>query len=350
MQKLKNSLLNNSWQQDFRNQLRSIEDINHYFNLKLQTDFSYSINIPLSFAKKIKRAGINSPLWKQFIPSNLEENQSLGFLDPIGDKKKSIGNGIIHRYKNRVLFTPTTVCPIICRYCFRKNELSSQDDIFKQNLEELTQYLNKNESIDEVILTGGDPLILSNEKLFKIFKKLAEQTKIKFLRVHTRTPIILPNRIDEEFLEIIDIFSRKFVKMNIVIHTNHEDELDKEVQNSLEKLSRLPIGLLSQSVLMKGINDTTKDLKNLFLKIVESKMTPYYLHHPDMAKGAMHFYLSLEEGRRIFAPLHDQLPGWAIAKYIVDNPQGHGKQNAFNPEKIEFSGKMLDKNGNLVDF
>ena len=160
-----------SWQDDFRDSLKSLEDFNKYFNLNIHSTTNYKVFLPKSFAKKIKNAGMDSVLAKQFVPSQ-HENSMSGLLDPIGDKVKGVSDGIIHRYKNRILFTTTTICPIICRYCFRKNELSNNDQIYHHKLSSLKRYLINHPEVNEVILTGGDPLIVSDQKLEEIFTLL----------------------------------------------------------------------------------------------------------------------------------------------------------------------------------
>jgi lysine 2,3-aminomutase len=337
-----------SWQNSFRDSIKDEITLANYLNIDLVSKTKYKLFIPRTFAAKIKGAGPGSALWKQFVPHSDEDHTS-GNLDPIGDVKNAKGSGIIHRYESRLLFTPTTICPVICRYCFRKNELTSNDQIFQQNLNGLKEYLSENPQVNEVILTGGDPLILSESKLEEISDVLIN-AKIKFLRFHTRTPIILPERINDDFVNYLNKITPHFVKVIFVLHTNHASEIDEAVSNALTKLRKCHIDKKTQSVLLKDVNNDPEELTNLFYKLIDCDFTPYYLHHPDKVKGAMNFYLSLEEGRKIYLKLRDKLPGWAIPHYIIDHPEGHGKQNAFNPEKIEFSGKLLDKNGGLQKY
>ncbi|MAX66003.1 MAG: KamA family radical SAM protein [Bacteriovoracaceae bacterium] len=336
--------LNNSstsWKQQFKDALRNAQQIKDFFGLQENIHIPYQSFIPKHFAQKIKLQGPRSPLWQQFIPKQLER-QDLGVQDPIGDKKNAKGHGIIHRYKSRILFTPTSVCPIICRYCFRKNELSNNDSIFKQNLEELSRYLDNHPEVNEVILTGGDPLILTTPKLKTITKVLAKKN-ILFIRFHTRTPIILPSRIDQELISFFNQITTQFQRVLFVVHTNHPSEIDQEVEQALNKLKLTQLDKRTQTVLLKDINNNADILKELFYKIIKNNFSPYYLHHPDQAKGAMHFYLPLEEGRQIYNQLRDDLPGWAIPHYVIDHPNGHGKQFAFNPESIAFSGRLLNQ-------
>lgn len=337
-----------SWQEAFRSAIKSSTELRTFLEDNSIEDSHFPVSIPTTFAKKIKDQGPESALWKQFVPTKLENDDS-GSLDPIGDVKHSKGSGIIHRYKSRLLFTPTTVCPVLCRYCFRKNELSTNDPIFKKNLSALSNYLKSHPEVNEVILTGGDPLILNETKLQEISNILIKNG-IKFLRFHTRTPIILPQRINNELIKYLNKISKQFIKVIFVLHTNHISEIDHEVEQALLKLKQCYIDKKVQSVLLKNVNDSTESLCQLYYKLLECDFTPYYLHHPDKVKGAMHYTLTLEEGRRIYLKLRDQLPGWAIPHYIIDHPQGFGKQNAFNPESIHFSGQLLDKNGLLQQY
>lgn len=335
-----------SWQIDFKESLRTNEDLEKFF----ETEFPktrFPIFIPKIFAQKIKAAGPDSPLWKQFIPHADEEN-TIGRYDPIGDITHSKGNQIIHRYHNRVLFTPTTVCPVLCRYCFRKNELAEKDEVFNQNFSEAKNYLSAHPEINEVIFTGGDPLILSNEKLAGFVQDFSEIESLKYLRFHTRTPVILPSRIDEGFLAVMTSAAHLFKRVMLMIHVNHVNELTADVVSAIKDLTDAGVDVYSQTVLLKGVNDKTQILADLFTMLSDIRVKPYYLHHPDEALGAMHFYMSLEVGRRIVQPLHHLLPGWMLPQYVIDIPGGEGKIPALNPESFKFSGTLLNRHGEEV--
>lgn len=346
MQQVTNNFHETSWQDEYRNALKTYSQVASFFDLNYVSHLPYEVFLPLNFAKKIKQQGLTGPLANQFLP-HIDESKNTGLIDPIGDKKKSQSAGIIHRYQNRILFTPTTRCPVICRYCFRKNELSNQDEIFKANLNELSTYLKDHPEVNEVILTGGDPLVLSNQKLENIFKEL-EKTQVKYIRLHTRTPIILPKRMDTGLINLLEYFSKKFSRVIFSLHTNHPSELDREVKSSLVKLKNSGVECKTQTVLLKNINDDPDVLTKLFYELIDLGFNPYYLHHPDKVKGGMHFYLELEQGRRIYNQLRNKLPGWALPHYVIDNFQGRGKQFAFNPESFEYSGKMYDINSQLT--
>lgn len=326
----------NTWTEQVKNQIT-------YFGGD-QTPYPFFIS-PF-FDDHINKMGSPKSLTNQFYPSS-KENSSQGSYDPIGDINNHQADKIIHRYKNRVLVTPTTVCPVNCRYCFRKNTLAMSDDLFKGQWQKTLEYLNNHSEVEEVIFTGGDPLMMSNQKINNYLNDLTQIPHIKYVRFHTRTPIIIPQRIDEEFVGLLDQYSRKFKKLLIVIHTNHIDEFSNEFKTAIEKLCDLRVELLSQSVLLKDVNDNPNDLKTLFQQLSELGVRPYYLHHPDKVKGGMHFYLSLEQGRKIYSQLRDQLSGYMIPNYVVDIDGGMGKVAAFNPETFKFSGQLINKNAQL---
>lgn len=336
-----------NWQAEFKDAIRSHEDLTEFFQHEFPKTL-YPIFIPKVFATKIKKHGIDSPLGKQFLPHEDEDGNLSGRYDPIGDKTHSKGNQLIHRYHNRVLFTPTTVCPVLCRYCFRKNELAQKDEVFNQHFTEAKNYLRANPGVNEVIFTGGDPLILSNEKLASYIQDFAEIESIKYIRFHSRTPVIIPSRIDEGFLAIMTSARELFKRSMLMIHINHVDELDTEVVQAIHDLTSAGIEVLSQTVLLKGVNDKTETLAELFTRLAEIKVKPYYLHHPDEALGAMHFYMGLEVGRKIVHPLHNLLSGWAIPQYVIDIPGGEGKIPAMNPESFTFSGTLLNRHGKEI--
>ncbi len=335
-----------NWHDDYRSALKTSAELEHFFGTSFPPT-NYPIFIPLNLAKRIKEKGVHSVLGLQFLPNNLE-NADLGLIDPIGDQVHQKTKQLIHRYHNRALFVPTQNCPVICRYCFRKNELYADDAVFKQDLEETKKYLIDHPEIEEIIFTGGDPLMISNSKLENYLEFFKNISSIKYIRIHTRSPVTMPSRIDAELLEILKNYSQKFTRLMVMVHVNHRDELEHEEIHAIKNMAQYHIELFSQTVLLKGINDSTEALYDLFKQLINLKVTPYYLHHPDNVKGGMHFSLSLEEGRKIYQPLRDLLSGWAIPQYIVDIPGGEGKTPAYNPENFNFSGSLINKSGQLV--
>lgn len=334
------------WQDDYRSALKTSADLEQYFEIPI-ANTNYPIFIPLSLAKKIKTSGVNSPLGLQFLPHD-DENKDMGMQDPIGDQVHQKTKQLIHRYHNRALFIPTLNCPVICRYCFRKNELYSDEAIFKQELEATKNYLMQHQEIEEIIFTGGDPLMVTDQKLDLYLAFFKEIPSIKYIRIHTRTPVIMPSRINEGFIDVVKKYSAHFTRLMLMVHVNHPDEIGTEEMLAIKKLTSSHIEVFSQTVLLKNINDNTDTLYQLFKTLINLKITPYYLHHPDQVRGGMHFTLSLEEGRKIYQPLRDLLSGWAIPQYIVDIPGGEGKTLAYNPENFQFSGTLINKSGSYT--
>jgi lysine 2,3-aminomutase len=328
-----------SWKEEMRDSIRTLHDLSNFLENPIDVT-NYPIFIPRSFAQRIKDAGKNSPLWNQFIPCH-DENLDEGLYDPIGDSTHAKGGGIIQRYQNRVLFSPTMTCPINCRYCFRKNELSSKDPVLKADLSHALNYVESHPEVDEVILTGGDPLILDNRVLERIISSFNSIKHVKYIRLHSRTPVILPQRIDDGFIEL----TKKYSNLVLAIHINHTDEITDTLR---EKIKQLRCTLLSQTVLLKNVNDSASAIAQLMQELHGIGIRPYYLHHPDRVKGAMHFYMDLECGRTIYHELRKILPGWLIPHYVIDIPGGHGKTLAYNSERNSFSGKLKGLNGDYI--
>lgn len=340
-----------SWKTEYAGAFRNLGALYEFLNLRPTPELeavarTYPVFIPRSLAEKIRSS---EALFREFVPS-LDEIASpeKGLEDPIGDRDYQRAPQLIHRYSSRALFTPTSVCPVLCRYCFRKNELSPNDEIFSAEFGETLRYLESHPEVNEVIFTGGDPLTLSNEKIDFYLEAFAKISHIKDIRFHSRYPVILPERLDEGFHQLVRKFSARFRTLTLAIHANHRDEFDAKSDEAIRKLQELPLQVLSQTVLLKGVNDETRILKDLIEHFLDLKIRPYYLHHPDQVKGATHFMLGLEEGRRIYGALRSLLPGWAIPQYVIDVPGGEGKIPAFNPEGHSYSGQILNLQGQLL--
>jgi lysine 2,3-aminomutase len=347
-----------SWTSEFSQSFKNLKDLYSFLGWELKPSLvevaqTYPLFIPRALALKIKSDGPQGVLAKEFLPHDLELDADIntkGLIDPIGDKTYFKAPQLIHRYESRALFTPTTICPVHCRYCFRKNELNASDELFQQDFELTLNYLRSHPEISEIIFTGGDPLTLSNEKLKRYLLAFSEIKSIKDIRFHTRYPVILPERIDHEFLNVLKWANNSFRTISMAIHTNHIKEFDAENFQAIKKLNQINVQLLSQTVLLQGVNDTKKDLLDLFQTFIDLKIRPYYLHHPDQVKGGMHFYLSIKKGRELYQALRKELPGWALPHYVIDIPGGFGKVSAFNPETTSFSGQLLSKDGIQIPF
>lgn len=319
--------IDEDWKQSLKFALKKINDVNAFFDLSIKC--SYPVFIPLDLANKIKKLGPTSSLWKQFIPQESEDSPFEGqeFLDPIGDQLHHKSSQIIHRYKNRALFLPIINCPVICRYCFRKNELDTKNfegDLFSPDTESTLNYLHNHPEIEEIIFSGGDPFIMGDAKIEAYLNLFSTVPTLKFIRFHTRVPVTLPKRITERLINILKKFSKRY-DISVAIHCNHIEEITANEERAIEKL-KPSAQLLSQTVLLKGINDDAQTLSHLYKKFHELKIRPYYLHHPDKVKGGMSFYLEQHEGLEVYKKLRHLIPGWMLPQYVVDHPEGLGKR------------------------
>ena len=307
----------------------------------------YSVAIPEGLIALIDHENPEDPIARQFVPDVEELVVSEDELvDPIGDNAFSPMRGLVHRYPDRVLLLPTLSCPVYCRYCFRRDQVGRAEDApDREELELAITYIANNAAIREVILTGGDPLSLSNNRLRSLLNRLASIPHIDILRIHTRFPIAVPERITDALITAL----QTDIPVWMVLHCNHARELSKDVTSACNKLSLSGIPLLSQSVLLKGVNDDVETLTELFRALVRLKVKPYYLHHPDRARGTARFRVGLAESRALIETLRGQISGLCQPTYVVDIPGGHGKYPAQHASKLpDETGWLLGGwNGNF---
>jgi len=272
------------------------------------------MRVPHSFAQRMKKGDPGDPLLNQVLPKKIEYNASVGFTtDPVGDSLAMPAPGLLHKYHGRVLLVATGACAIHCRYCFRKHFPYSSAKPNAQDWRQTLDYIASDTSIKEVILSGGDPLTLSDARLASLIKKLEKIGHLERLRIHTRLPIVLPERIDQNLIDWLG--GTRFATI-IVIHANHPNEIDQEVIDGLERLMTARVTLLNQSVLLKDINDHVEILATLSEKLFEAGVLPYYLHQLDKVQGAAHFEVSDEEASRIHQQLMAKLPGYLVPRLV----------------------------------
>ena len=264
------------------------------------------------------------PVARQYIPSDQENIIALNEnADPIGDNAHSPVKGIVHRYPDRALLKITDTCNIYCRFCFRKEMVGKGEGVLSSaELEAAFEYIKSTPQLKEIILTGGDPLTLSNRRLQEVIDRLEKIDHLDIIRFHTRAPIVNPSRVDDEFLQIINQ-CQKAVCM--VLHANHAQEINDTIVAVLKKLSGTNMTLLSQSVLLKGVNDNVETLENLFRALIKHNVKPYYLHHLDHAPGTEHFRTSMKRGRQLMNELQGRISGICLPTYVLDIPGGFGK-------------------------
>jgi EF-P beta-lysylation protein EpmB len=275
----------------------------------------FILNLPFRLAKKIKKGTLEDPLLKQFLPTIQENKESPEYrADPINDGSFCRTPKLLQKYEGRALLLCTSACAMHCRYCFRQNyPYETSDHGFESELQEVAS----DPSLHEIILSGGDPLSLSDEILLALFNKISSIPHIRRVRFHTRFPMGIPERINETLL---NLFKNLDKQIWFIIHSNHSLEFDKDVWESLSKIRKLGIPILNQSVLLRGINDNIDTLKKLCEDLVDHGISPYYIHQLDRVQGASHFEVSEERGRQLIQDLRKQLSGYAIPLYVREIP------------------------------
>ena len=283
----------------------------------------YSVAIPAGLADLIDPDDPNDPIARQFVPDPAELHVAADELeDPIGDGAHSPVRGLVHRYPDRVLLMPTMSCPVYCRYCFRRDRVGRAADApTADDLEAAYRYIEDHADIHEVILTGGDPLSLSDARLERIIARLNSIPHLNNIRIHTRVPVALPGRVTNGLIAALT----SGIPVWMVLHCNHARELTGDVAAACDRLIRGGIPLLSQSVLLKGVNDDVDTLTELMRRLIRLRVKPYYLHHPDRARGTARFRITLKEGRALVAALRGNISGLCQPTYVVDIPGGYGK-------------------------
>ena len=285
----------------------------------------YALAITPAMAALIDRDDPYDPIARQFVPDLAELTvTSEERADPIADLPHSPVEGIVHRYPDRVLLKAVHVCPVYCRFCFRREMVGPQGlgTLTPAALTVALDYIREHTEIWEVILTGGDPLVLSPRRLRDITAALVQIGHVKIVRFHTRVPVVEPERIDADLIEALKASGKTTY---LALHANHPRELTPEARAACGRLVDAGIVMLSQSVLLKGVNDDVEILAALMRAFVETRVKPYYLHHPDLAPGTSHFRLSIEAGQALVSALRGRISGLCQPTYILDIPGGHGK-------------------------
>ncbi|WP_319517976.1 lysine-2,3-aminomutase-like protein [uncultured Martelella sp.] len=285
---------------------------------------NFRIRIPAHVLDALEGAEAGDPLRTQYVPDARElDHRNDESEDPIGDQVFEREKGITHRYPDRLLLKPTHTCQVYCRFCFRRETVGSPDAALdRAELETALDYIRAHEEIFEVILSGGDPLVLSDRRLAALMEALGEVAHVGVIRFHTRAPLVSPERITDG---LITALKRAQKTVNIVIHVNHARELTDAVKAGLARLADNGIPLFSQTVLLKGVNDDAETLAALFRALLTNRVKPYYLHHLDHAKGVSHFAVPIARGQAIMRALRGRVSGLCLPTYVLDIPGGHGK-------------------------
>jgi lysine 2,3-aminomutase len=285
----------------------------------------YAVAITPAMAELIDPTDPNDPIARQFVPNPTELNvQPEESADPIGDDCHSPVEGIVHRYPDRVLLKLVHVCAVYCRFCFRREMVGpgTARALSAEALEKALAYIKERGEIWEVILTGGDPLVLSPRRLAAVVKRLSEIAHVKIIRLHTRIPVVDPGKVTPALVRAMKAPGKATY---VVIHANHPRELTAAARAACGRLVDAGIPVLSQSVLLRGINDNVETLGELMRAFVESRVKPYYLHHGDLAPGTAHLRTSIVAGQEIMRALRGRYSGLCQPDYVLDIPGGHGK-------------------------
>jgi lysine 2,3-aminomutase len=312
----------------------------------------YAVAISPTVAALMDPADPKDPIARQFLPDIAELIETPAErLDPIGDLAHSPVTGIVHRHPDRVLFKAVSRCPVYCRFCFRREQIGpgKGQTLMPADLDRAFAYIQAHSEIHEVILTGGDPFILSPRRAGDITHRLAATGHVKVIRWHTRVPLLDPARVSDDFIAAL---MAPGATAWVAIHANHPREFSPEAKFALARLVDAGVPLVSQSVLLKGVNDDVDTLAALMRAFVENRIKPYYLHHPDLARGTSHFRIGIDEGLALTRRLRARLSGLAQPAYVLDIPGGFGKVplDSANVEKTATGHRIRDFAGRWHEY
>lgn len=318
------------WKLSLKKATTSIEVLCERLNIRIddlmlrhQASRSFPLRVTESYLNRIQKGTLTDPLLLQILPQAAELIEVKGFVEsPLAEESFTVLPGLIRKYKSRVLLTTTGFCPINCRYCFRRNFDYEQNQRNSNDWQPVFDYLHRHPEINEVILSGGDPLSLTDRALAKLLGGLSDIPNINTVRFHSRIPVILPNRITRSLLKLL---STSKMTTLMVLHINHLNELNNEVKSYLNLLQSHGIRLFNQSVLLKGVNDSLEDQVNLLTTLFAWDIKAYYLHLLDKVKGAQHFYCSDESAIALFDAMRAALPGYMLPKLVRETPHDIAK-------------------------
>ncbi|OAU97065.1 EF-P beta-lysylation protein EpmB [Moraxella catarrhalis] len=312
--------------QDWQAELSgAVSDLDTLFTLldlpkqaQIHTPKQFGLRVPHAFIKKMKKGDINDPLLRQVLPDTKETWTIGGYsTDPLDENNHNPIKGLLHKYQSRVLLTVTGACAVHCRYCFRQHFDYHANQPSTHEMDAVMDYITKHTEVDEVILSGGDPLSLSNKRLKLWLDKIGDIAHIRTVRLHTRLPVVLPNRVDDELITLIRHYQKNIV---IVLHINHPNEIDEQLIAKSKQLKDAGVTLLNQSVLLADINDDIHTLSKLSQDLFGAGILPYYLHILDKVQGAAHFDIAISDAIQLYWQLLEVLPGYLVPKLVQELP------------------------------
>lgn len=280
----------------------------------ITSNSDFALRIPLPFVARMQPGNINDPLLLQVLPQKLEDSNPVGFSDdPLKEHQYNVRPGLVHKYAGRVLLTAAVSCPINCRYCFRRHFPYDTNRLTPKSWAPALQYIAADANIKEVILSGGEPLLLNDRLLSQLLDEIEMINHVQMIRIHTRFPVAVPQRLSNALCTRL---SNSRCKLAMVLHCNHPNEIDAHMKQNLQTLVSSPVTLLNQSVLLKGINDDAATLVQLSEKLYDAGVLPYYLHATDPVNGAAHFQVSDTTARSLTETLTNTLPGYLVPTLV----------------------------------
>ncbi len=321
--------LEQDWSWHLKNAVRDLNRLARELEISL-SDFKsdFPLLVPLPYLNRIQKGDLNDPLLLQVLPKVEEDKEVSGYnLDPLQEQKpKNLPKGLIQKYRRRALIVAAAACSINCRYCFRRHFPYDQSRLDQQKWQDLLKHFNLDKTLREIIFSGGDPLILPDKSLESLILSINRIEHINTVRIHTRLPVVIPNRINPALISWAKKCRKKLV---FVFHINHPNEIDDEVREYIKKIKLENTVLLNQSVLLRGINDSSKILTSLSEKLFDAGVLPYYLHLLDPVKGTAHFFVSKSKGIEIINDLKGQLPGYLVPRLAQEIPGLDSKETFF---------------------
>ncbi|HET8704901.1 MAG TPA: EF-P beta-lysylation protein EpmB [Pseudomonadales bacterium] len=285
---------------------------------------SFPLRVPRAFVERMQAGDPDDPLLKQVLPVRQEDQWVPGFShDPLAELGSNPQQGLLHKYRSRVLLVLTGHCAIHCRYCFRRHFPYEENHISPKQWQQVLAYLAAQPEVNEVIFSGGDPLAISNRRLQQLVADLEAIPHLNRLRIHTRLPVVIPQRIDTD---LIALLAKTRLQPVMVIHANHANEIDSQVASAMRALAQIPVPVLNQTVLLKGVNDSASALVALSEKLFGAGVMPYYLHLLDRVQGAAHFDVPEADAVALMRALLNALPGYLVPRLVREVPGLGAKQ------------------------
>jgi len=309
-----------SWQQEMKQAIRSSRELCEFLNIPAEAihteENDFPVFVPRSFAARMKSGDAQDPLFLQVVAQAVESIATEGYdSDPNNESKAVLAAGVLQKYSSRALLISTGACAVHCRYCFRRHYPYLESPAGLEQWRPSLEVIAKDSNIEEVILSGGDPLILPDHVIGQLLNALADIPHVKHVRFHTRTPVVLASRITTSLIRQLQSTR---LKTWFVIHSNHANELDGEVLTGLSKLQQIGIPVLNQAVLLRGVNDDEETLYDLCKRLIDAQIAPYYLHQLDEVAGAAHFHVAKSRGIELISALRTRLPGYAVPRYVKE--------------------------------